>query len=370
MSGLTSIQSPKPRPSFTLRHAAVSCLAAASMLAFTGCLSDKDDEEGYDVPTAYSEFENVDFSGQTARLDMTAEIIGLIRAAHEPGVEVDAEKLKAMFANEGEPFSAASLNTSGKRLSDKTFAPDLDSYADLFEAAEAASQSEEPAENGKAGRVQNASGRYYLVDENGVEFKEGFEKGLMGACFMYQALAVYLDPDGKLAEDLDVATQTHHWDEAYGYYTSSVHFPDSGLRYWSNYGNGRDSLLNINDRILAGFLKGRAAALHEDRETMLEAIEEVRAAWEDVAAGTAVHYLNGAKKNITDDGARIHQLSEARGLIRALKFNPSKRITDAQIEAALGHVGENFWEVTLDGLDEAIDLLSEIYGYDAFKGQL
>jgi hypothetical protein len=275
-----------------------------------------------------------------------------------------------MFANESNPFANDTLNTSGKRLSDKTFAPNLDSYADLFDAAEAASKAEEPGENGKAGRIQNASGRNYLVNENGLEFKEAFEKGLMGACFMYQALSVYLDADGKLAEDLDVATQTHHWDEAFGYYTSSVNFPAEGLRYWSNYGNGRDSLLNINDRILTAFLNGRAAALHEDRPAMLEAIVEVRAAWEDVAAGTAVHYLNGAKKNLADDGARSHQLSEAWGLIKGLKFNPSKRISDAQIETAIEHIGENFWEVTPAGLDSAIQLLSGIYGFDAFKDQL
>lgn len=355
-----------------VRPMAALCLA----LGLSACLESEEKEPEtpdptYTIPESYGAFEDVDFSGQTARLDMLAELGAYVKTANKRGVAIDADKMKAMFANEGNPFSKDALNSAGKRLKDKTFLPEQDYFEGLFDSAAAASQDTTPGEHGKAGVVAAGSGSTYLMSAKGVEYAQLIEKGLMGALSFYQAAAVYLDTDSKLAASVPVADQQHHWDEAFGYFTSSVNYPTEGVnRFWSKYGNDYDKLIGCNARLLRAFVKGRAAIVNQDRATMLEAIDSVRYEWERVSAAAAVHYYNAAKKGLTDDGARNHQLSEAIAFTRALKYNPAKKITSAQLAEIEEFIGDDFYEVTQQGLDSAIDLLSDVYGFESVKTQL
>jgi hypothetical protein len=353
---------------WTRRNAAAALSLA---LGFTACMNDAEEDGGYTVPDSYESFEKVDFSGQTARLDMLGELGAYIKTGNK-GEPLDAAKMKAMFANEGNPFSKEELNTSGKQLKDKTFEPDRDYFESLFDSAAAASEATEPGEKGRAGVVTASNGTStYLMSAKGHEYAQLVEKGLMGALAFYQAAAGYLDADSKLAESLADSVKAHHWDEAYGYFTSSVKFPEEGAnRFWSKYANDADEHIGCNDKLLRAFVKGRAAIVNDDREAMIEAIDSVRYEWERVSAASAVHYFNGSKKALTDDGARNHQLSEGIAFLRALKYNPAKKITNAQLEEIEEKIGDDFYEVTADGLDFAIDTLSDIYGFGDVKSQL
>jgi hypothetical protein len=346
--------------------------AALSLaLGITACMNDAEEDGGYDVPETYESFEKVDFSGQTARLDMLQELGAYIKTGNQ-GAKLDAARMKAMFANEGNPFAKEELNTSNKQLKDKTFEPDRDDFEALFDSAAAASESTEPGAKGKAGVVTASNGTSkYLMSAKGHEYAQLVEKGLMGALAFYQAAAGYLDADSKLAESLADSVKAHHWDEAYGYFTSSVKFPEEGVnRFWSKYANDADEHIGCNGRILRAFVKGRAAIVNDDREAMLEAIDSVRYEWERVSAASAVHYFNAVKKALTDDGARNHQLSEGIAFLRALKYNPAKKITDAQLSGIEAEIGDDFYEVTAEGLDFAIDTLSDIYGFGDVKSRL
>lgn len=345
-------------------------------LVFVSCKKDK--PEDYDIPTTYS-FENVNYSGQTQRLDMLEELTALMKTGNTQGITVDAQAMKDMFSNESNPFSDAALNSSGKQLKNKTFSLDADTYEDWMDQLATASQSSVAGSNGVAGVVSNGSSSY-LFDENGFEMTQLIEKGLMGACFFYQISTIYLGED-KIGEAVDNENITvgegtdmeHHWDEAFGYFGVPVDFPTNtdGVRFIGNYCNGRNTVLTtLSQDAMTAYLTGRAAISNDDMDTKNAQIPIIREKLELVFASTAIHYLNDAKANISDDAKRNHVLSEAYAFTKGLKYNPDRKISDAQIQSVLDAMGNNFYEVTLSGLDEARNTLSGIYSLDSVKDQL
>ena len=332
-------------------------------------------EPSYEIPETYS-FENVSYSGQTARLNMLEEMTTYMKTANTAGTTLDATTLLNMYRNENDPFSF----TADKQLKDKTFELDRDLFETRLNELARISASTTEASNGVAGRITSSDGtKTYLVDENGMELLQLVEKGLMGATFYYQATAVYLS-DEKIGPAVDNETVTagegtdmeHHWDEAFGYLGVPTDFPATtdGARFWGKYSDGRDGLLNTNQRLMDAFITGRAAISNDDTETKQESITEVRQAWEEVAAGTAIHYLNGGIDNLADDAIRNHELSEAIAFVEALKYNPERRITTQQIEEVLTLIGDNLYEVTAADLNAAIDLIAGVYGWENEKGLL
>lgn len=341
---------------------------------------DDDNEPKYEIPTTYN-FSNVNYTGQTQRLDMLGEMTSYMKTANTPGTTLDAQKLKDMFANTNNQFTGTGLNDSGKQLKNKCFAPDVALFESYFDAIALASQSTVAGSNGVSGVVTSTTdpSKKYLFNENGFEYTQLIEKGLMGAVFYYQAVSVYLSDD-KVGDAVDNTTVTpgqgtpmeHHWDEAFGYFGVPIDFPanTTGIRYWGKYCNDRNGLLNTNAVIMNAFIKGRAAISNKDMATKNEQIPLIRDNWEKVSVATAIHYLNDAKAAIADDAIRNHALSEAVAFIKALKYNPTKKITDAQIDEALGYIGSNLYNVTLSNLDNARNLLSGIYGMNNIKDSL
>lgn len=327
------------------------------------------------VPDAYS-FKNVDYSGQTERLNMMDEMVAYMKTANTSGVSISGTKLKEMYENSGNHFSF----TSSKQLKDKTFSLDQALFMALMDSLEMASLSTSPGSDGVAGVVTSNDGsKKYLFDANGKEFGEIIQKGLMGAVFYYQVTGNYLTAD-KIGNDVDNTTVTegkgtpmqHHWDEAFGYFGVPVDFPENkdGIRYYGKYSNARDPLLGTNETLMNAFIKGRASILFEDYEARDEQVTIIKETWEKVIAATAISYLNKAKADLADDAIRNHTLSEAVGFINALKYNPTRKITESQISTILGFIGNNFYNVTTQGLDNARNELSTIYGLDSYKNTL
>lgn len=354
-------------------------LVVAGITFIPSCKPD-DDVPQYDVPTTYN-FTNVAYTGQTQRLDMLGELSNYIKSANTSGTVLDAPKLKDMFANTGNRFTGAGLNTSGKQLKNKCFSLDVDYFEDLFDAAALASQSVTAGSDGVAGIVTSTTdaSKKYLQSENGMEYAQLIEKGLMGAVLYYQATGYYLTED-QVGDAVDNITVTlgegtpmeHHWDEAFGYFGVPVDFltNTTGSRYWGKYSNDRNTLLNTNAVIMNAFLTGRAAISNKDMETKNEQIVIIAANWEKVSVGTAIHYLNDAKAALGDDAIRNHALSECIGFVKALKYNPNKKITNTEIDQVLAYIGDNLYQVTLSDLDNACNLLSTIYGLDDIKDTL
>jgi hypothetical protein len=350
-------------------------LAAAVAVTFASC--DKDDNE-YTIPATYN-FSNVNYSGQTSRLQMLEELIANIDAASVPAAAaLDATKLKNMYANQNNEFALAALNTSGKQLKDKTVSTEQDNFDALFDAVALVSQStNQVAASGQAGIATSNDGtKSYLLNANGVEYSEIIDKGIMASCFYYQATAVYLgagkmDVDNETVETGEGTAMEHHWDEAFGYLGVPIDFPvnTTGIVFWGKYVHARNTLLATSGELMNAFLKGRAAISNKDIATRDLMIAEVRRVWQKVAAATAVSYLNKAKNTLTTDPAlTYHALSEAYGFIWGLKFGGDNDMTAAQVDALLAlfatsanPLDANFYGTTAAQIQSTIDAMIGYY---------
>ena len=366
-------------------------LFACASLLFSSCEKNEEtptttvDDNGYSIPTTYSFSRNgattVDFSGQTTRLDMLDELSDYLNQGNS-GVTLSSTVMLNMFRNENSPFAEASLNTSTKNIASKTFNTDVAVFEQYFLNAAAASISaNDTASNGQAGIAYNADlSKKYLVDANGVEWRQVILKHLMGALMYYQATTVYLGEDkiGSTVNNTDIVdgknytTMEHHFDEAFGYFGVSVDFPTvtTGARYYGNYANKRNAVLGSNAKLMNAFLQGRAAIANSDMAAKESAIATIKTEWELVIAGSAIHYLNEAVANFGDDAIRSHVLSECLGFVKSLKYNIDKTISDTDIANVETKIGTNFYNVTIADLNNAKATLVTAFGLTAEADQL
>ncbi|PHI21864.1 DUF4856 domain-containing protein [Lewinellaceae bacterium SD302] len=355
------------------------------VLLFTGC---DDDDNGsqpdLQVPTSYNDFENVSYDGQTQRLAQMTEITAYMKSANTSGVELDAARLQAMYANaEGAMF--AGTYDDSKQLRSKTLSSVQADFESYFDNIALASTSDVAAADGVAGVSVSQDGtKQYLLNENGVEYTQVIEKGLMGACFYYQATAVYMgdermNVDNEVIEPGEGTEMEHHWDEAFGYFGVPEAFPvdTDGAVFWGKYCNDRDALLGTNAELMNALLKGRAAITADRLDLRDEAIDEARNAWERVVAGTAVHYLNSTMSNWDDFALRAHAQSEAVAFIYSLKFNEDKTLTNAQVDDYLERVGGStdfnemdFYEIDREVIEAVRDEMGAAFNFGSATTEL
>jgi len=152
----------------------------------------------------------------------------------------------------------------------------------------------------------------------------------------------------------------------------TIDFPTktTGIKYWGSYRNQRNAVLNCNTVLMNAFLKGRAAISNKDYTARDAARTTIRETWEKICVGSAIHYINEAKTNLADDAIRNHVLSECLGFVQSLKYNVTRKITDAEIAQVLGYIGTNLYNVNTTDLNNAMNLLSTIYGLDSIKATL
>lgn len=343
---------------------------AALAINFLSCNDSEDPEVALDVPETYSFSRNgessVSYSGQTARLDMLAELKAYIGTAHD-GAELSEATLLDMFANENNPFSTTDLNGSGKQLESKTFLADVDFFKNILISAAEASIATEPAVQGQAGLINRGADRFILVDEKGWEYTQLVEKGLMGATFLHQIFNVYLT-DAKIGNDVEntelsegknYTAMEHHWDEAFGYWGVNPEFDEDGEnRFWGNYTYGREAYLGSAAILKEAFLKGRTAIVSQAYDIRDEQRDVIYEQFELIAAATAIHYINEGLSDISngDIGNLFHHASEGYGFAMALKYNPYKKITSEQIDSILNEglgTDGDFWTITAESLNSA-----------------
>ncbi len=362
------------------------------------------DHDKMEVPSTYvfsrDGNSTVSFSGQTQRLEMLSEITSYMKTANTAGNEVLAEQLKDMYSNTGFSWTDGSnlgLTGSSKQLKSKTAygiaggSPDtgvqamFEGYMD--ELATISGTTVTGIEDGAPG----VSGVWpndgvkgpYLMDGNGIEFVQLIEKGLMCAVFMNQMTVHYLggidQDDNEVAVDETAGKyyteMEHHWDEAFGYFTSAINFPASGTdRFWGKYASGREAVIQSGTKIMDAFLKGRTAIVNKDYTTRDSQATIINDEIERACAGTAIHYLNSAKANITSSTARNHVLSEAYAFLNGLKYGynaiNSKGMTTSEIDTALGYFGTDFNAMTIADMNNCIDLIASKTDLESVKSQL
>jgi hypothetical protein len=348
----------------------------------------------YQIPTTYvfvdgSSQSTVNFDGQKQRLEMLSELVVYMKTANTLGTTVSATQLKNMYANNGYTWvDAPGLGMTGstKQLKDKTAEGDIgvqamfENYMDSLAYISSLNFSNSTETYGQAGVWTNGT-KSYLMGGNGFEYGQLIEKGLMTAVFMNQMTVNYL---GTLADDDNTTPLTgktytemqHHWDEAFGYFSSEIDYPTNGTdRFWGKYAQGSvEALLGTGTNIMNAFLKGRAAIDNNDYATRDAQIAIIRDQMEKVCAGTAIHYLNEAKANITSPIVKNHVLSEAIAFIDGLRYGYNSingvSITSAEVDIALGYIGNDLSAVSITNLNLAIDLIASKTGLNDVKASL
>jgi len=316
---------------------------------------------------------------------MMGEMINYLKTTHTTTAlvqpTISATKLQNMYINSASQFTDNALNTSGIQLKDETnntFQFVTETEANFIEAeaasiTAASNPTTTTASNGTKGKLISPA-RAILVNANGFEYKELVEKGLMGA-ILYDKAMNKLNNISAFDNTTIVNNQTAQekaWDEAFGYFGVPVDYPanTTGLQHLGKYANDRNALLGNSTAVMNAFIKGRAAINNADNATVNEQVVIIRENVERGVAGTAVHYINSALANISDAPTLHHNLSEGYFLIKSLKYNPAKKISDTQIQTLINYFGGNFYTISTTDLQAAKDLLSSIYGFDAVKNQL
>lgn len=342
-----------------LRPLALLMLVA---IGFSSCKKDET-KKNYTVPTTYT-FDSVYFNTSSARLAMMNELISESKKANVLGTVVTAQRLNDLFTNNNSPFSTSTLNTSGIQLKNQVIANQQSAIEALFTAIETTSQANQVGDQGVAGVVGTGSAAR-LLDENGIEYKESIEKGLFGALLNYQICEVLLSPT-NIGVSAIKKTRQQSWDAAFGYYGVPVDFPanQTGMMFIGKYGSQRDTTLlpGINSTIMNAFLKGRAAIDNDDNDEVSKQAAIVKESVEKVLAATAVNYLTLANANFGNVVTRCHTLSEFRGLLKALSYSSTKKITDTQIADISNTIGNSNWTITQANILSARTALAAVYG--------
>ena len=346
----------------------------------------------YTVPATYAFVDGtgastVSFGGQQQRLEMLSEMVSYMKTANSAGVAVSATTLKDMYANSSYTWTDApvlGMTGASKQLKSKTAAGDVvvqgmfDNYMDSIATLSNGSVSNASETYDNAGIWTNGT-KSYLMAGNGYEYTQLIEKGLMCAVFMNQMTNNYLqsvssDDNTTIATGKTYTDMQHHWDEAYGYFTSEVDYPTNGTnRFWGKYANGREGILGSATTIATAFRTGRAAIDNQDYTTRDAQITIIVNEMEKVCAGTAIHYLNEAKSNINDATLKNHELSEARAFLNGLRYGQKavdgSGMLATDIDTALAYFAD-FENVSIQDLNDAIDLIALKTGLTSVKASL
>ena len=375
-----------------------------SLSLLTSCSSDDGGSApvNYEVPSTYTFARNgstsIDFSGQTARLQMLDAMGGVYSTAATAGTPLDAAQLQNMFSNTNNPFAVAELNTSGKNLKSKTAASEdyftlflgggstteklaVQTFFESQFASGALASQGNSASAGVAGSYLDGS-KMRLFAANGLEPQQVLLKGMMGALMMDQISNQYLsvntldkaatrieNTNKVLAENANFTTMKHYWDEAYGYVYGADDSANNALKFWSSYieqVNADADFNTVSAEVNAAFRKGRAAIVANDYLTRDQQIAVIQKNLALVAAVRSVFYMQeGKAKLVQDNGAKaFHALSEGYGFIMSLRYTRqpgtdapyfSKEEVDTMLATLLS--GTNgLWDI--DNLSPKLDAIS------------
>lgn len=319
-----------------------------ALTTVTSCKKkDKDEDpavKAYTVPTAYT-FGNASYTSSTARIKMAVELDNYLKTANTgtATVSLDQSRINNMWNNTGNPFSDASLNSSGLNLNSVTSDASLyKSYADsvaIFNTGVAASQ-------GTGGSVPRGTNKI-IVGPRGLEYGQAYTKGLMGGLCFKEAVRILTSV--KTMGVKDTAAAQAAWDEAFGYlavpqnYDTSVTYANTDPNrplLWGGYLAERGKSIQAGGIIFNAFLKGRAAIGGYDRTVRNEQADIIIAKWEQLAAAAALAYVTAptASSAVGNLGTQFHALSEGFGFVLALQYRPATSKLSAADYATLNNI--------------------------------
>lgn len=350
-------------------------LALITAFAVTSCDSDDDDngepddknnDDNLEVRDSYN-WQDANYGGQLARIELL-DLLGQEMAKANNG-NASAQQLKDIFNNNGV------IEPSDKDLSGKTY---NESVQDVWNRQDIVKWFDTLAKanpNGNSGDTV-VDGKYYTAQ--GIEPAQFVEKGLMGACFYYQATSVYLnelgtDNNQNPQEGEEATDMEHHFDEAFGYLGVPENFHENeadevagdyknSAWFWGHYILSRNSELNIKSDFFNAFLRGRSAITQEFPDERDQAVKDIKEHWELLVAANVAHYINST---LSDDNkfSRWHHWSEAKAFHMSFYYNIDKQITEEEWNNVNDLLGETPSEATSSDLQEANEILDGVYDF-------
>ncbi|WP_281614004.1 DUF4856 domain-containing protein [Flammeovirga sp. SubArs3] len=312
---------------FTLRKAFL-----ATAILSTSLFSCTDDNESDPISRTDYDFDNVDYSGQTARIMMLDSLESYIKSGNDGVTALSADDMNAIYTNESGDLFGSSKDLESKTANDPTLLANVyDQVPAYFASAEAASGNEENIIGGR------------LFDANGHEPAQMVGKGLMGAVLYYQSVSYYLTPEKLNAGDNETVTEgkgtdmEHYWDEGFGYFGASQDFlsnEEATNYYWAKYAVSRSDVYDVRADIFNAFIAGRQAIIDKDYEERDLQAAIIQEKWEELVAINVVHYANSVISD-TELGDILHHWSEAVAFATALQYNSSKKISNEDIALVL-----------------------------------
>ena len=335
----------------------------------------------YTVPTTYtftdaSGNNTVSYSGQTARLDMLGEMTSYLKTANTSGGsnQLDETTLLSMYDNSYTGWTDQNLVGNGKQLKSKTALGDAGIQAQFEAWMSEAAAATPPTTAG-----------YYLQAATGQEWTQLIEKGLMSACFVSQMTGNYLagiaSDDNTSAVDAangkHYTEMEHHWDEAYGYFTSATDYPTSGTdRFWGKYANNTlEPVIGSATTIATAFRTGRAAISAGVTADALAQAAIIETAAQQMVAGMAIHYLNSTKEKVAAGETQNkvnHYLSEAWAFIYGLQFVNNSPMGTNDVTVLLTQIDSDFvgFSNNIPAINTIIDQIAVAFNLTDVKDQL
>jgi len=327
----------------------------------------------------------VSFSGQTARLNMADELY----AALNTNTFTKAQMLE-MF-NDGTGFAGEGLNTSGKKMGNKTAAsplasatvkPQFDAMITDF-ADNVIPNWATDASNGQAGVLTDAT-RTIHVNAKGHEIDQTFIKGIIGAMTLDQIVNNYITPyqldagtrtadntSKTLSSGKDYTDMEHKWDEGFGYLygqEADATRLDLGVAPTGNGTTLNKYFKKVNAsshpgmavQVFDAFRRGRAYIVANQYDKRDEQAEIIKKELSKLIAQKAVDYINGYMSKIADGNTAdaFHALSEGYGFVMSLQFTndgtDTPYFSNSEVNAFLTSM-DNFWTVENSTLEAIRD---------------
>ena len=326
-----------------LKFLPIHLFIACASLFLTSCSDDDDAVVDITVtpPSTYKFERNgkstVSFSGQTSRLKMAGELYSGMKSSSSTKAG-----LNNMF-NNGTGFSDATLDASGKKVGNKTFASSVASATvkPMFDAMitdfadNVIPNWSTTAADGTAGKMTDSKRTVY-INAKGHELTQLFTKGLIGGMTMDQIVNGYLsaakldtgtnraDNDaGTLVSGKDYTQMEHYWDERFGYLygeEADVENPTLGngvlLSKYAGKVDGSNSP-GIGKIIYDAFKMGRAAIVAKNYAVRDAQAKIIQMHISKIIGYKAHDYLNDyvTKAAAGTPADAIHALSEGYGFI-------------------------------------------------------
>ncbi|GAB3914343.1 DUF4856 domain-containing protein [Larkinella knui] len=321
-----------------------------------------------------SKVKTVDLTPSSTRLLMFRAINTYNGTAVGTGATLDSTVLKNMFANTGNAFTDAALNTSGVSLrsifASSLPAADAEKERKTLEAAfpaiaTASKSVTATASEGKAGKLVTGTSSY-LVDAKGIEWGQIIQKSMIGGLQMDYINNVLLSDknlaldNSKVVSGKSYTELEHNWDQIFGLLTANAAYGSKATATSSGESFLGSYIWEYNKddfpKIYLALLKGRAAIVNNDPTTMKAQVAIIRPALEKAVANAALGYLAKWKTNATNDAARAHAMGEGLGFVYSLRYaklaGADAAFSDALLAGLIG-APNGFWGLTNAKIDAA-----------------